>query len=121
MENILDLIKVSKKDLGKSDMTSGNKYLVTMAYMSKQICFEFNDNYQNKSDKKDFLYALMSDSQAYSSCRDIKGFCDLYGYGNENAKDVINTFNGCREQFEKYNKLFNKQEQAEIENLLADY
>lgn len=120
MINILDLIKVSKKDLGKSEMTSGNKYKITMAYMGKQVVFDFHDNYQNTSDKKDFLWALMSDSQAYSSCRDIKDFCDLYGYGNENARDVIDTFNACKEQFEKYNKLFNEQEQQEIENLLAD-
>lgn len=54
MVNILDLIKVYKKDLGKSEMTTGNKYEITMAYMGKQIVFDYHDNYKNTRDKIDF-------------------------------------------------------------------
>lgn len=119
MENILDLIQVSKENKGKSEMTSGNKYEITMSYMGKQIVFDFNDNYLNKADKMDFLYALISDSQAYSSCRDIDEFSKEFGY--DKVSECIKAYNGCKEQFEKYNKLFTEQEQQEIENLLADY
>ena len=121
MENILDLIKVYKKDLGKSEKTTGNKYEITMAYMGKQICFDFHDNYKNASEKMDFLYALMIDANAVKYTKDIKGFCDCYGYGNENARDVIDIYNNCKLQLKKYNILFTETEQQEIENLLADY
>ena len=119
MANILDLITVDKKDLGKSDKTSGNKYEIVMAYMGAQILFYFHDNYMNKADKKDFLYALINDSQAYSSCRDIDDFASEFGY--EKVSECIRAYNGCKEQYEKYNKLFNSKEQEELENLLADY
>ena len=121
MVNILDLIKVYKKDLGKSNKTSGNKFEITMSYMGAEIVFDYHDNYQNKSDKKDFLFALMSDSVAYRDTQNIESFIDYFDYNNENVKVVLRAYNECKEQFEKYNKLFTETEQQEIENLLADY
>lgn len=63
----------------------------------------------------------MSDANSVKYTKDIKDFCDCYGYGNENARDVIDTYNECELQLKKYNTLFTEKEQAEIENLLADY
>lgn len=121
MENILDLIKVNKENYGKSNETSGNKFLIVMSYMNKQISFYYHDNYMNKSDKKDFLYALMSDSNAYRDTQNIDNFVDYFGYDTEKVSKVIEIFNGCKANYKKYNELFNEEEQNKIEELLQDY
>ena len=119
MANILDLIKVSKKYLGKSNLTSGNKYEITLAYMNKQISFDYHDNYKNESNIKDFLYSLMLDTSSYENCGTIYEFAREFGY--KDFKQATKIYNACKKQYEKLNKLFNKQEQEELQELLQDY
>ena len=78
MERIFDKVKVTKSYIGKSEMTSGNAYRVTMAYNGKRVWFVFNDNYLNESDKKDFIECLISDAFSYEYCKSLNEFIAEY-------------------------------------------
>lgn len=117
---ILDEIKTSKRYLGKSEMTSGNKYEVRITYKNKTIYEVFNDNYENKSDKKEFIYALLSDADAYNNARNLADFILEYGY-EEDEKEAKRVYNACKRQAEKIEKLFTKDEQEELKEIFENY
>ena len=113
---MLEKIKSTKSYIGKSEMTSGNEYRVTLTYNGKTIWFNFHDNVYNKSNKNDFVYALLSDAQAYEYARDINDFKDEFCYSDYNTAKRV--YNGCKKQYERLNKLFSDDEICEIDNEL---
>lgn len=116
--NIIKNIKVTKTNKGKSQMTSGDKFSATLTYNGKSARFTFNDNHQNKSDKLDFLNALIIDANSYSSSVDLLDFSENYF---ENIKEAKKAYNECKKQYERYNRLFNEQEQEELQELFYNY
>lgn len=117
--DILEKIKTTKTYLNKSKKTSGNKFKIKMTYKNKTIYFIFNDNYLNDSDKKDFLNALYMDSLSYEESQNIYEFMRNFGY--EEEKEANKIYNACKKQYEKFNKLFNLQEQQKISKILENY
>lgn len=108
---MLESIKCTKSYIGKSEMTSGNAYRITLTYNGKSIWFIFNDNYLNKSNKRDFVYSLLSDAQAYKYAENVDSFMDEFCYTNyAKAKRV---YNACKKQYDRVCKLFTSTE-AEI-------
>ena len=109
---LLDRIICLKEDLGKSEKTSGNAYKISLYYkrckVQRQISFVYHDNYKNESSKKDFLYALISDAEAYEMAENYGDFAYSYGYklGPESRK----VYNGCKKQYKLLHWMFNEEE-----------
>ena len=118
-KTLLNEINTTKTYIRKSDLTSGNAYRVTLTRNDKKICFVFNDNIYNESDKNDFIYSLLSDSQAYENARDLTDFMLDFGYNNTpQAKQV---YNACKKQFDHLHKLFNGAEIETLEKIFENY
>ena len=116
---LLNEINSTKTYIGKSGMTSGNAYRVTLTRNGKRVGFIFNDNIYNESDKNDFVYSLLSDSQAYENARDLTNFMLAFGYDNiPQAKQV---YNACKKQSERLHKLFNDAEIETLEKIFENY
>ena len=114
---MLEKIKCKKTNKGKSQMTSGNAFQITLSYNGKRCGFLFNDNYLNESNKNDFVYCLLSDADAYTSSRNFEDFCNMFGYDNDSRK-ALKAFNGCKKQAEKVRRLFNDEEVETLRNEL---
>ena len=119
-KEILTNIKCIKKCLGKSDLTSGNKYRITLTYNNKTVWFIYNDNYMNKSDLKDILYCLILDATAYENAYNFADFCNEFGYDSDSMK-AYKIYQACKKQLDRYNKLFTQEEKDFLQNLLQDY
>lgn len=112
---MLENIKCTKSYIGKSEMTSGNAYRVTLTYQGKSIWFIFNDNYLNKSNKRDFVYCLLSDAQAYKYAENVCDFADEFGYDRADYSKVNKIYQACKKQYDRVCKLFTSTE-ADILN-----
>lgn len=117
--NILNTITTTKTLKGKSTMTAGNHYEITMTRNGKTITFDYHDNIHNKSNKKDFVFALLSDATAYESTRNAFDFMAEFGYTDpQQAKEV---YNACRVQRNKLYKLFTSEEIEELQTIFENY
>ena len=118
-ETLLNEINTTKTYIGKSDLTSGNAYRVTLTRNGVKVGFVFNDNIYNESDKNDFIFSLLSDSQAYENARDLADFMLDFGYDNiPQAKQV---YNACKKQSERLHKLFNDTEIETLKKIFENY
>lgn len=118
-KNLLNEINTTKTYIGKSDLTSGNAYRVTLTRNGKRIGFIFNDNIYNESDKNDFIYSLLNDSQAYEYCYNFADFMNEYGYTDD--KQAKKIYNACKKQSERLHKLFNSTEIEMLEKIFENY
>ena len=105
---MLEKIRTTKSYKGKSEMTSGNAYTVRVYYNGKYCQMTFHDNYENKSDKNDFVYCLLSDADAYNNTMGLDDFADLFGYYD--IKKCVKAYNCCKRQAEKVKRLFTEEE-----------
>lgn len=118
-KKLLNEINTTKTYIGKSDLTSGNAYRVTLTRNGVKIGFIFNDNIYNESDKNDFIYLLLRDSQAYEYTCNFADFMNEYGYTDaQKAKQV---YNACKKQSERLRKLFNSTEIETLEKIFGNY
>ena len=118
-ENLLNEINSTKTYIGKSNLTSGNAYRITLTRNDIKIGFIFNDNIYNESDKNDFIYSLLRDSQAYEYCYNLADFMNEYGYTD--AKQAKTIFDACKKQSERLHKLFNNTEIKMLEKIFENY
>lgn len=118
-KELLDEINTTKTYIGKSEMTSGNAYRVTMTRNGVKIGFIFNDNIYNESDKNDFIYSLLRDSQAFESTRDLTDFMHEFGYTD--AQKAKQAYDACKKQSERLHKLFNDAEIETLEKIFENY
>lgn len=108
LEKLLSMIKCKRSYLRNSEMCSGNAYRITLSYHGKRCSFVFHDNYKNESKKKDFVYCLVLDAQAYENTRDTYEFMREFGYKSfDKARKVRNA---CEKQSERLHRLFNDNE-----------
>lgn len=118
-KNLLNEINTTKTYIGKSDLTSGNAYRVTLTRNGKSIGFIFNDNIYNESDKNDFIWSLLLDSQAYENARDLTDFMLAFGY--DDYKQAKTIFDACKKQSNRLHKLFNDTEIETLEKIFENY
>ena len=111
-DKLLSEIKVTKTLLGKSKMTSGNAYRITLTHNCKRCSFVFNDNFKNASTLKDWLSALVCDADCYVSARDLTDFMQSYGYRDE--REAKKAYNACAKNRERLNRLFTFDEETAI-------
>ena len=128
-ESILNSLQWSRKYLGKSNMTSGNRYKITIERFisdncSKVITFDFHDNIENKSTIKDWLRCLLLDSEAYlenlwaTKTASVYSFMRSFGYND--YKQARKTFEACHEQCRKLKYFFSSREIEVLDRYLND-
>ena len=108
LRRLLSMIKCERKKLGKSEMTSGNAYKITLSYRGHWCSFVFNDNFKNVSKKKDFLYCLYLDAMAYEQSRDVFEFAREFGFAD--WREARKPYSACKAQSVRLHKLFNDAE-----------
>lgn len=116
---LLEKIKLIKKEYqGKSDLTSGNAYKITIGYNKKRYTFIFNDNYKNESNKHDFIYAILSDYQCYKSVYNEDDFIKEFGYDDsvEAFRRGIEAYKSCKKTAQAIERLFTHEEIIQLEN-----
>jgi hypothetical protein len=116
---MLDKIKCTKTDLGKSDITTGNKFRVTLTYNNKTIWFVMHDNCLNKANKRDFLKLLFSTASAYHCSNTLEQFMEYYRYTD--IPQAKKYYKECKKQYDRVCKLFHSVEVAILERELAIY
>lgn len=123
MKTFLDDVKVTKKEIGKSEMTSGNAYRVTITYNGKKAGFIFNDNYLNQSGKEDLLVCLYNDALAYAYHQNFGDFCWEYGYEEtiDQLKAARKAYNECKKQDQRLTRLFSEDEIDAMPELLEKW
>lgn len=110
---MLESIKMTKTYLGKSEMTSGNKYRITLTYNGKSVWFLFHDNMWNNSPKTHIIDCFVRDAYDYMNYKNIYEFADEFGYDMEDYSIAKRAYNGCKKQYDRLCKLFTSTE-AEI-------
>jgi len=116
---LLNQIKCKKTYLGKSTLTSGDKFKITLTHNKQTISFNFNDNYKNDSTKNDFIYCLLLDSFSYYYNDNLNDFMNEYGYNDYNEAKRI--YNACKKQNERLHKLFNIEEIEQLKKHFENY
>ena len=116
---LLNEINATKTYIGKSNFTAGNAYRITLTRNDIKIGFIFNDNIYNESDKNDFIWSLLLDSQAYENARDLTDFMNEYGYTDD--KQAKRAYNACKKQSDRLHKLFNDAEIKTLEKIFENY
>lgn len=111
---MLEKIKCTKIVLGKSTITSGDAYRITLSHNGKRCSFIFNDNFRNESNKIDFINALECDSNAYESTKNLNSFMVEFSYSYKNYTEAKKAFDECKKQYERFNKLFTPSEQEQL-------
>lgn len=118
-KTLLNEINTTKTYIGKSNLTSGNAYRITLTRNGIKISFVFNDNIYNESDKNDFIFSLLRDSQAYEFCYNLADFMNEYGYTDD--KQAKQVYNACKKQSERLHKLFNNAEIETLDKIFENY
>lgn len=121
MKTFVDEVKVTKKEIGKSEMTSGNAYRVTISYKGKRASFIFNDNYLNQSGKEDLLVCLYNDAMAWAYHQCFEDFVWEFGYEIEKLKEARKAYNECRKQDRRLTRLFSEEEINAMPELLEKW
>ena len=114
-----DLVKANKICMGKSKQTSGNEYSVVLKYNGNCITMLYHDNHLNKSDRDDFLYALLVDSFAYENNCILADFMNEFGYDDESKALIV--YNACKRQAKKLHRLFTEEEIEQLQEEFEDF
>lgn len=117
--DLLNEINSTETYIGKSDLTSGNAYRVTLTRNGVKVGFIFNANIYNESDKNDFIYSLLRDSQAYEFCYNLADFMHEFGYTD--AQKAKQAYDACKKQSERLHKLFTNKEIETLEKIFENY
>lgn len=115
---LLDSVKTTKANRGKSKLTAGDSYEIKMTHNNKTIYFVYNDNIHNKGGKNDFLLALLLDAEAYES-NTPSTFAWSFGY--EDTKEALKIYDACEKNAKKLHAIFTDTEIEELEKIFEDY
>lgn len=114
-----DLVKANKVCLGKSEMTNGNDYSVTLEYNGNCITMVYHDNYLNEGDRDDFLYVLLIDSFIYEDFRNAKDL--MLEYGCKDIKQAKEIYKVCKRHYKKLHRLFTDEEISQLQAEFEDF
>ena len=118
MQQLLNNLTFKKTYLKKSFMTSGDEFLITIKNQrnNKIIKFHYHDNIYNESDIEDVLYCFIS----FESCYNFNDFCYSFDYSTDSIK-ALKIYNACRKQHERFNKIFDEEEQKKLIDFYDNY
>lgn len=107
---MLQLLKLTKRNLGKSKMCSGDKFSVkiTRTDTKESITATYNANYTNKVELKDVIDCLFVDADCAAYCKTPEDVSRSYGYTD--YKEAARILKACQANKVKLEKLFNEEE-----------
>ena len=114
--NILNELICSVERIGKSNMTAGDEFKITLQRGDKKISFPYHDNIYNDSTLEDYVQALLADKQYYDEIDWRKpkneiiselGFSEQYDY----AEGLLDRL---KENAGKVDYMFTEEEQKEL-------
>lgn len=114
---LLDEVKMTKKCLGKSPMTSGKMYRIYLSYKGRKCSLVYHDNYLNEVEKSNVIYCLIMDAMAYEGSENFDDFCNELGYMESSINAALKAYKGCKRNYDKVHRLFSENE---IEILLEE-
>ena len=113
---ILNELIYTVERIGKSGMTAGDKFRITLQRGAKEITFLYHDNIYNDSTLEDYIQALLADKQYYDEIdwrrpkdeiiSDL-GFSEQCDYAEELLDEL-------KENANKVDYMFTKEEQKEL-------
>ena len=112
---LLNQIKFTKTNIGRSTLTSGDAYRITLTHKGRRCSFIFNDNYHNDSTKEDIINCLLMDADAYNNSRNFEDFAEEFGYSADSIK-AYNIYKACKKQAEKVSRLFIDEEVNQLKD-----
>lgn len=114
VQDIIDSCSYDLEYLGKSDMTAGDHYIVTLHRGNDSVSFDYHDNAFNDSDLTDYVTALVLDAETYKSQNwAVQDIIDELSpkLSYEQAEKMLADL---KDNAEKADKLFTESEQKEI-------
>lgn len=121
--NILDKIKITyQKSLNQNDTFTPyhTRFDVIMEYNGEIYETSYQCNYKTGQKlKKDIIYCLLMDADCFENCQDIDDFQMEFGY--EKASELIKAYNGCKETYQAFKKIFNDKELEELRTIFKNY
>lgn len=109
---MLDKIKFTYKETDKTGFTPSHVvYKCKIKYMGLQYTFEYqcNPNY-NDVTKKEAIYALLSDIQAYDNTIDVDDFLKEFGYYCNDIRKGLKVFKTIKKERRAIHRLFTDEE-----------
>ena len=96
------------------------RFDIVIAYKGRRLKFDYQCNLGYcEPNKKDCLYAILSDSWAYEDYDDIDDFQGAFGY--EKASECLRAYNGCKKAYQKVHYVFTDDELSVLNEHFQDY
>ena len=102
------------------------KYICEIANEKGNYIFTYQCNTQYTRPTKNSLIACcLSDASCYEGCLvgddidNLEEFKNCFGY-DDNIKELLNAYKGCKEAYNAINKMLTKEEQEELYNYFVE-
>ena len=129
VKEILESVKITmveSKDKNNLFTPAHTKFIceITNNKGSYLFTYQCNINYI-RPNKNSLLACCLSDSNCYEDCligdkvENIQEFALMFGYEN-NVKELLKAFNGCKEAYNALNKMFTKEEKDLLYNYFVE-
>ena len=112
---LLNKIKFTKTNIGRSTLTSGDAHRITLTYNGRRCSYIFNDNFHNDSTKEEIIDCLLMDADAYNNSRNFEDFAEEFGYSADSIK-AFKIYQACKKQAEKVSRLFTNEEVNQLKD-----
>lgn len=119
-------IKILTSKVIKSPWANGycKKYFLELNYNNKKFSFPFTDSVaayckNEKLDKINALYCVLSDADAYDSTQNIDDFAAEFGY--EKVSELLKAYRACEKTSEKMHEIFTDAELEQLHDEFQDY
>ena len=129
IKNIIDKINVTFKESNdKSELFTREhrKYICEIANDKGGYLFTYQCNPNYTRPTKDRLIAcVLSDARCYQDCLigseedNLQEFANMFGYDND-LKELMRAFKGCKEASNKIDKMLTRQEQEDLYNYYCE-
>lgn len=122
MESAMEKFTFCKTRIEKSEMTSGDKFRITLTTNKgiRKRTFIFNDNYLNNSSKEEIMRCLVDDFYIVDNYYgNIKSFMRDYGY--EDIHRANEVFNLCHQNHRNLALVLGRKIIEQLREELKDY
>lgn len=121
LKNIIDKIEFNYNESENQEnlFTSNHiKYDVSITYKERT----FTTTYQTarEVEKDDVIYCIFSDMTAYDNNKDIDVFANEFYTDDAKVKEVITTYNACKDTSNILHKIFTNEEIEEVQKELEE-
>lgn len=110
-KSILKNLTSKKVIVGKSKLTAGNEYMITLTRKDNgvKMIFNYHDNIYNDSKKIDFVSALIIERSYVIFSKSMNDFCCYFGYDHDYERGC-EVYRQIRENNRKLKEFFTRTE-----------